>query len=128
MFLIPYLYKNKEANYPIHLFYVFLQRGILLLQMDETEIDSFLEENEFYYTKKTIIENHCYIEIDPIKTNINSFYTYIENSDAECWRRFIMIGNDSEDFLHVNNTNPEFIRPILTNILGLSSYQTSFKT
>ena len=78
--------------------------------------------------KKTIIENHCYIEIDPIKTNINSFYTYIENSDAECWRRFIMIGNDSEDFLHVNNTNPEFIRPILTNILGLSSYQTSFKT
>ena len=45
--------------------------------------------------------------------------SYIDNSNTECWRRFIMIGNEIEDFLHINNTNPDFIMPVLKNILGL---------
>ena len=87
--------------------------------MNENEIDSFLEENELFFSKKQIVNNFCFIEMNLLKTNIQNFYSYTENSDAECWRRFIMIGNDDEDYLHINTTNPEFIRPILKNIIEL---------
>ena len=117
MFLIPYLYKKKEALYLIHSFYIFLQKGNLLLQVDDVnnDINEFLEENGLYYRKKTILGEYCYIEIDSEKTDVNSFYSYIENNDAECWRRFLIVG--SEDTLHINTTNPEFIQPILQKIL-----------
>jgi len=117
MFLIPYLYKKKEAIYPIHLFYIFLQNGTFFLQMEADEIDEFLETNGFIWKKKTIHEKECYIEIDSEKTNISSFYSFIENSDAECWRRFLILGNANDDVLHVNSTNPDFIQPILQTIL-----------
>ena len=113
MFLIPYLYKKKEALYTIHSFYIFLQNGNLFLQMEENEIDDFLEDNGFFYKNKTIQQDYCFIAIDSEKTNINSFYSYIENSDAECWRRFLIVGSLKEDVLHINATNPDFIQPIL---------------
>ena len=117
MFLIPYLYKKKEALYIIHSFSIFLQNGNLFLQMEEDEIDDFLEENALYYKKKNVFGEYCYIAIDSEKTNIKSFYSYIENNNAECWRRFLIIGSITDDILHVNATNPEFIQPILKNIL-----------
>lgn len=113
MFLIPYLYKKKESLYTVHSFYIFLQNGNLFLQMEENEINTFLEENEFFYKKKTMYGEYCYIAIDSEKTNIQSFYSYIENNDAECWRRFLIVGTLKEDVLHINATNPEFIQPIL---------------
>ena len=119
MFLIPFIYKQSESIYPIHIFHIFLKKGISFLQIEEFEIDSFLEENEIFFTKKNIINNFCFVEINPLKTHIQNFYSYLENSDAECWRRFIMIGNETEDFLHINSTNPDFIRPVLKNILQL---------
>jgi len=113
MFLIPYIYNKKESAYNIYIYHIFLNKGTLFIQLDETDIDSFLEINEFFYTKKTILNDYCYVEIDVSKTHINSFYSYIDNDDAECWRRFLLVEND---ILHVNNTNPEFIQPILNKL------------
>lgn len=119
MFLVPYILIKKESIYPVYIFHILLYQGTLLLQMDYVEVDSFCNENEIYFTKKTIDKEYCYLEIDQNKTNLKNFYSYVENSDAECWRRFIMIGNESEDFLHINKTNIESIQNILKNILVL---------
>ena len=119
MYLIPYVYRKKDSIYPIHIFNIFLKNENELLTSDENEIDLFLKDNEMFYYKKHILNNYCFIEIDTQKTNIKTFYSYIDNSNTECWRRFIMIGNEIEDFLHINNTNPDFIMPVLKNILGL---------
>lgn len=119
MFLIPYIYKKDGGEYFIHKFYIFLVQGKLFLEMDRDEIDEFCKENGFFFTNTFIEDNKCYLRIDPEKTDIQSFYLYTECSDLECWRRFIMIGNKEEDFLHVNNTNPEFILPILYKVLEL---------
>ena len=117
MFLIPYIYKKKESNYPVHIFHVFLNKGILFLQMEKEDINDFLIENGFFYNNQTILGDCCYVEIDEHKTYLPSFYSYIDNNEAECWRRFVMIGSD--DLLHVNSTNPEFIQPTLKKILEL---------
>ena len=84
--------------------------------IQEENIDDFLKENGFYYTKKTIDNEYCYVEIDLFKTDINSFYNYNENSDVECWRRFITIKDDA---LHINDTNPNFILNNLKKILEI---------
>jgi hypothetical protein len=117
MFLIPFIYKKIETIYPYHLFYIFLNRGTLFLQLDKSEIDSFCDNNEIYYSNKTIEKENCYIEIDTSRTNIRDFYSYYENSEAECWRKFILVGNYDEDFLHINETNPEFIQETLKSII-----------
>ena len=84
--------------------------------LQEENIDDFLEINSIY-SKNTIIDNdYCYIEIDTIKTDMSLFYTYNENSNVECWRRFILIDNDE---FHINSTNPEFIQPVLKKIIEL---------
>jgi len=119
MFLIPYLYKSKESIYPIHLFYIFLNKGKLFLQINPEELDDFCNENGFHYNKKTINGDYCYLEINKESTDIKNFYSFIDNDEAECWRRFIYIGNDDEDFLHINNTNPEFIVPVIKEIFKL---------
>ena len=129
MFLIPYLYKKKESIYTVHIIHIFLNQGTLLINIDvnvnvnvnvNDDIDSFCSVNGFIYKKKIIIDNMCYIELDTVKTDIESFYTYHENSDAECLRRFICVGNDNEDYLHINATNPPFIIPVLKEVLRLS--------
>ena len=114
MFLIPYVYNKKEGTYLTHIFHIFLNRGILFIQVDEDDIDNFLIENGIFYNNKNIVDDYCYIDVDTNKTYLNSFYSYIDNDDAECWRRFIFIEGDA---LHINNTNPEFIQPILNNLL-----------
>jgi hypothetical protein len=118
MFLIPFVYKKVENIYPIHRFHIFLNKGTLFLDLEESQIDVFCNTNELYFFKKTIINDVCYLEIDTTKTKMEEFYTYYENSENECWRRFILVGNYTEDFLHVNSTNPEFITPILQTILN----------
>ena len=109
----------KESIYPIYLFYVFLNKGKLFLQINSEELDDFCNENGFRYNKKTIQNEYCYLEINTESTDIKSFYSYIDNDEAECWRRFIYIGNDTEDFLHINNTNPDFIQPVIKEIIKL---------
>ena len=110
MFLIPFLFKKTEdfTN-----FCIFLEKGIQFLEVEENEIDEFCEVNELYFDKKIIKEKYCYLQISQ-KTNLKNFYNYTEDSNAECWRRFIVFEND---ILHVNSTNPEFIQPILKNII-----------
>ena len=103
--------------YPIHIMHIFLNMGQLFLQVDQDDIDTFCEENALYYDTKIIKGDYCYIKINEELTDIKSFFSYIENSNAECWRRFIMIGNSSENFLNINSTNPEFIQPVLNTIL-----------
>lgn len=88
--------------------------------MNYDEIDDFCNENEIYFSKKTIKDEYCYLNIDSNKTVLNNFYSYVDNSDAECWRRFILSGNDNENYLHINETNPEFIQTVLKDILELS--------
>uniref|UniRef100_A0A6C0D7I7 Uncharacterized protein n=1 Tax=viral metagenome TaxID=1070528 RepID=A0A6C0D7I7_9ZZZZ len=119
MFLVPYILIKKESIYPVYIFHIFLYQGTLLLQMNYDEINDFCNENEIYFVKKNSTDDYCYLEIDQTKTSLKNFYSYVENSEAECWRRFIMIGNNSEDYLHVNKTNIETIQPILKNILEL---------
>lgn len=114
MFLIPYLYIKKEGTYITHIFHIFLNKGILYIQVDADDIDNFLVDNGFFYNNKHIDGDICYVEVDPIKTHLNSFYSYIDNDDAECWRRFIYI---EDDVLHINTTNPEFIQPVLDKLL-----------
>ena len=117
MFLIPFIYKKKDSIYPTHLFNIFLNRGNLFLQIEQDDIIEFCKLNGIYYTYMKIIGDNCYIEIDSKKTSLEDFYSYFENSDAECWRKFILIGNYNEDFIHINSTNPDFIQPILKDIL-----------
>jgi hypothetical protein len=117
MFLIPFIYKKKESMYDVHIFHIFLNKGIMFLE--NNLVDEFLNENELYYKEKIVDKNFCYIEIDTDKTDISLFYTYNENSDVECWRRFIYIG--SSDDLHINKTNPEFILPVLDFIKSIKS-------
>jgi len=119
MFLIPYTYKKKVSLYPVHIIHVFLNQGTVLLHVD-TNINEFCETNGFIIKKQNIIDDKCYIELDPA-TDIESFYTYHENSDAECFRRFICIGNSAEDYLNINSTNPAFILPVLEEVLRLSA-------
>jgi len=114
MFLIPFYYKRKESIFDVYYIYIFLNQGKSFIQ--EENIDNFLNENELYYRKKTIDNEYCYVEIDSFKTDINSFYNYNENSNAECWRRFIIIKDDE---LHINDTNPEFILNNLKKILEI---------
>lgn len=121
MFLVPYILIKKESIYPVYVFHIFLNEGTLFLQMENDEIDSFCNENEIYFSKKIVNNDFCYLEMDQIKTNLKNFYSYVENSDGECWRRFIMIGDSSEDYLHINETNPEFIIPVLKEILLLNT-------
>ena len=121
MFLIPFIYKKVENIYPTHIFYIFLNKGTLFLQVDKAKIASFCNENELYSISKKIQSDYCLLEIDTTKTKLEEFYTYYENSDAECWRRFVLVGNYAEDFLHVNSTNPEFITHVLKNILDIYS-------
>ena len=118
MFLIPFIYKKSDSVYPNHLFNIFLNRGKSFLEMDTDEIDEFCKINGLYYTDMKIIDKFCYIRIDSKRTNIQNFYSYFENSEVECWRKFILRGNYDEDFLHINSTNPEFIQPILKCILS----------
>jgi len=112
MFLIPFIFKKIED---FTKFLIFLDKGNKFLEVEENEIDEFCEVNEIYFDKKNIKENYCYIQISQ-KTNLKNFYNYTEalDSNAECWRRFIVFDND---ILHVNSTNPEFIQPILNNII-----------
>ena len=117
MFLIPFIYKKKESIYDIHIFHIFLNKGVMFLE--HSLVDEFLNENELFYKKKVVKDNFCYIEIDTDRTDISSFYTYNENSDVECWRRFIYIG--SSDDLHIDRTNPEFILPVLDFIKSIKS-------
>jgi len=118
MFLIPFIYKKVENIYTSHIIYVFLQRGTLFLQLDSSEIDSFCNDNQLYYKNKLVKDKFCYLEIDTEATNLKDFYSYYENSEAECWRKFVLVGNFEEDFLHINDSNPEFITPILKNIIS----------
>jgi hypothetical protein len=117
MFLIPFIYKKVESIYPTHIFHIFLNKGTLFLQLDKSEIESFCNDNGLFYSKKKTQGDKCFLEIDTSKTKMEEFYSYFENSENECWRRFILVGNYTEDFLHVNSTNPEFIEPILKKIL-----------
>jgi hypothetical protein len=117
MFLIPFIYKKTNSIYTTHLFNIFLNRGNLFLQIEQDDIIEFCKLNGIYFTNMKIIDNNCYIEIDSKKTSVQDFYSYFENSDAECWRKFILIGNYDEDFIHINSTNPDFIQPILKDIL-----------
>ena len=119
MYLIPYIYEKKQSMYPVHLFHIFLINGTLLLQVEESEIEEFCNTNELFYKKKTIKNNYCYVQIDTDKTNLNSFYFYTENVQHECFRLFILVGNYNEDFLNTNDTNPEFIKPVLQTILEI---------
>ena len=110
MFLIPYV-SSKNEN--VTKFYIFLNQGKLFINIIPEEIDEFCNDNEIFYDQKNIIGDYCYLKISK-KTNLKQFYSYTENSTAECWRTFILFENDS---LHVNSTNPEFIQSILKNIL-----------
>ena len=118
MFLIPFIYKKSDSIYPIHLFNIFLNNGNLFLQMEQDEIKDFCDTNGIYYINMKTIDDRCYIQVDSKKTVLQDFYSYFEKSDVECWRKFILIGNYEEDFLHINSTNPEFIQPILKCILS----------
>lgn len=120
MFLIPYVYRKKESIYPVHTIYIFLNAGVELLNAIDN-VDSFCSINGLYFKKKTVVDDKCYVELDLHTTDINSFYTYHENSDAECFRRFICVGDMKEDYLHINSTNPEFIREVLEEVLRLST-------
>jgi len=113
MFLIPYIYSKNEGLYNIHRFYIFLNQGKSFIEEDN--INEFCNDNDIFYDKKDIINNICYIRVTK-ETNIKQFYSYTENSNAECWRNFILFEDDS---LHVNSTNPEFIQPILKLIMNL---------
>ena len=112
MFLIPFLFKKSEDFIK---FFIFLEKGTKFIEIEKNEIEEFCEVNEIYFDKKRIKGKYCYLHISS-KTNLKNFYTYTEtlDSDAECWRRFIIFEND---ILHVNSTNPEFIQPILKNII-----------
>jgi hypothetical protein len=111
MYLIPFLYNKQED---LCKFYIFLDKGNKFIEMDSSEIDDFCEVNGIYYDKKNIKDDYCFIKVNS-KTDLKSFYSYTENSGAECWRYFILFNND---ILHINSTNPEFIQPILKMILA----------
>jgi len=118
MFLIPFLYKKIDD---IQKFLIFLDKGTEFIEIDESMINEFCEINEIYFDNKIIKGQYCYLNISS-KTDLKNFYTYTENSDAECWRRFILFDND---VLHINSTNPEFIQSILKNIIEIR-FKTSY--
>lgn len=119
MFLIPYIYEKKQSIYPVHIFHIFLNNGTLFLQMNNEDIEEFCNENGLFFKNKILKDDICFIELDIQKTNLKSFYFYTENVHLECFRRFILIGDYKEDLLDINDTNPEFIKPILKDILDI---------
>ena len=122
MFLIPYIYEKKQSIYPVNLFHIFLTQGTVFLQIEDLEIEDFCNENGLFYKNKFIKNNFCFIEVDTKKTDLKSFYFYTENVQVECFRRFILIGDYNEDILDINDTNPEFIKPILNSILDFKTF------
>ena len=56
MFLIPYIYKKTESIYPTHIFHIFLNKGILFLQVDN--IEPFCSENGLFYSSKKIVGDY----------------------------------------------------------------------
>jgi len=122
MFLIPYIYEKKQSIYPVHIFHIFLTQGTVFLQVEDLEIEDFCNENGLFYKNKFIKNNFCFVEVDTKKTDLKSFYFYTENVQVECFRRFILIGDYNEDFLDINDTNPEFIKPTLKSILDFKTF------
>jgi hypothetical protein len=90
--------------------------------MKEEEIEEFCNENEIFFIHKKVSDDFCFLEIDTQKTNLKSFYFYTENVKVECFRRFVLVGNYTEDFLQINDTNPEFIQPVLKTILDFKTF------
>jgi len=122
MFLIPYIYEKKQSIYPVYIFHIFLTQGTVFLQVEDLEIEDFCNENGLFYKNKFIKNNFCFVEVDTKKTDLKSFYFYTETVQVECFRRFILIGDYNEDILDINDTNPEFIKPILNNILDFKTF------
>ena len=114
MYLIPFILRNIDLYFKSKIIFIFLNKGIKFIEEDD--IESFLEDNEIFIKNKIFKNDYCFLEVDSEKTVVSNFYTYNENNNVECWRRFIMIENDE---LHINNTNPEFIQGVLKEILDL---------
>ena len=105
MFILPYIRKDPcSTEVPLTQLWLFLaQGGTQVWKTDEQTptpeyiVREYLEANGLYGT--ACVKGDClYYEIDTIKTNKNSFYTWLDEGveELECWRPFFWLGDASD--------------------------------
>ncbi len=110
MYLIPY-FKKEETTFlgnKLMKIVLFLGNGgtTFLDGVQEKEAQSFCNENGFVLMKKFKTANGIFLEIDPKKTEIASYYSFEEafKTNNECWRTFIyVISDENKDIWNVNS-------------------------
>ena len=101
MYILPYLRKNPGASsLPLTQLWLFLTKGgkqVWQTEPQDTDPQSivreYLEANGLYGTAH--VKGDClYYAIDPTITNIQSFYTWLDDGveELECWRPFFWLG------------------------------------
>lgn len=101
---------DKNTKYNLVKCALFLEKngmGCLSLNDSKDPIKSakeFLQNNEIYSIGEPILsENFIYVSVDPIKTDLSSFYNWSEiiplsQPMKEVWRQFIWNMNDPDSW------------------------------
>ncbi len=123
MYCVPFykIVETSSSGNQIQKIVVFLSRGgtALMEGLSLEEIPSFCQENGFVVKQQFQKDSTIFLEINPKKTDISSFYNFEEAYKTlnECWRTFIWVTSDKQDSWNVNHlfkTTPFY--PILFEI------------
>ncbi len=102
---------------------VFLAQGgtRYLDGIQENEWKEFAEANGLVVKKSIQSMNALFLEIDPLTTDISSFYSYEEafGTQNECWRTFVfVVSSEDKDVWGVNSFFQETpFAPFLNQLL-----------
>jgi hypothetical protein len=110
MYLIPY-FKKEETTFSgnkLLKIVLFLANGgtACLEDVKDSEVKSFCSENGFVIQNQFKTPNGNFVEVDPQKTDISSYYSFSEahKTKDECWRTFIMVfSEENKDIWNVNS-------------------------
>lgn len=110
MYLIPY-FKKEESTFSgnkLLKIVVFLANGgtTCLEDVAESEVSSFCSDNGFVVQKQFKTGNGIFVQVDPQKTDISSYYSFSEahKTKNECWRTFILVfSEENKDIWNVNS-------------------------
>lgn len=122
MYLIPFFKKEELTISGNRLLKIvlFLSNGgtSFLSDISTLEIKSFCQENGFSVKKQFSTSNGNFLEVDPSKMDLSSYYTYSEafKTQNECWRTIVLVFSDTnQDIWNVNTLfqDTPFLKPLL---------------
>jgi len=113
MILVPFTHtsvlRNKKTVHTIRL----LLDGGQRFWEEDAEIQTVLELNELVAQTHFVEDNRHYVQIDPIKTSMDSMYDWREcplDTDQLCWRTYHVILDGSDPWI-------SFTDPLLKCVL-----------